>query len=122
VGAVALDRDGRLAAATSTGGKAGRVSDSGVPAGNYANEAAAVSCTGNGEDIMEEALAVRIAQRVSDGAMLRRAFAGTFRELAQRRRRAGAIGLSRSGRYEWATTLPVLFAVAQTPTGQHRSF
>lgn len=55
VGAVALDKDGNLAAATSTGGmtnkKFGRVGDSPIiGAGTYANNATcAVSCTGHGE-------------------------------------------------------------------------
>jgi beta-aspartyl-peptidase (threonine type) len=55
VGAVALDRDGSLAAATSTGGKAnklpGRVGDTPIiGAGTYANNATcAVSGTGDGE-------------------------------------------------------------------------
>ena len=54
VGAVALDGQGRLAAATSTGGmtnkRVGRVGDSPViGAGCYANERVAVSCTGSGE-------------------------------------------------------------------------
>jgi beta-aspartyl-peptidase (threonine type) len=55
VGAVALDRDGNLAAATSTGGttnkRPGRVGDTPViGAGTYANNAAcAVSATGDGE-------------------------------------------------------------------------
>jgi len=54
VGAVAVDRSGGLAAATSTGGitlkLAGRVGDSSIPgAGNYATPAAAASATGWGE-------------------------------------------------------------------------
>ena len=55
VGAVACDQEGRLAAATSTGGmtnkKWGRVGDSPmVGSGNYANnKTCAVSCTGSGE-------------------------------------------------------------------------
>ncbi len=54
VGAVARDRDGRLAAATSTGGmtnkRAGRVGDSPlIGAGTWADAAVAVSCTGVGE-------------------------------------------------------------------------
>ena len=57
VGAVALDRDGRLAAATSTGGlfgkAAGRVGDTGVAGfGTWADDAVAVSCTGIGEAFM----------------------------------------------------------------------
>lgn len=55
VGAVALDQDGNLTAATSTGGmtnkRPGRIGDSPIiGAGNYANNATcAVSCTGDGE-------------------------------------------------------------------------
>lgn len=58
VGAVALDRNGNLAAATSTGGmtnkRAGRVGDSPIiGAGTYANNAScAVSATGDGEFFM----------------------------------------------------------------------
>lgn len=55
VGAVACDKDGNIAAATSTGGmtnkRFGRIGDSPlIGAGNYANnETCAVSCTGSGE-------------------------------------------------------------------------
>lgn len=55
VGAVALDKSGNLAAATSTGGltnkKYGRIGDSPIPgAGTYANNnTCAISCTGVGE-------------------------------------------------------------------------
>ena len=126
VGAVALDRAGRLAVATSTGGKGfervGRVSDSGLPVGNYANAQAAIACTGNGEDIVDEGLAVRIAQRVADGASLARAFSRTFGELRARRRHAGADGVSRDGRWRWETTLPILLAVAQTRARRVESF
>lgn len=63
VGAVARDRFGNLAAATSTGGQkgkmVGRVGDSSlIGAGTYADNAGcAVSCTGWGEDFMRTALA-----------------------------------------------------------------
>src|SRR5690606_17612929 len=64
VGAVAVDARGRLAAATSTGGRGfervGRVSDSCTIAGNYATPEAAVSCTGVGEHIVDGGLAVRL--------------------------------------------------------------
>lgn len=63
VGAVALDKHGNLAAATSTGGLAGqhkgRVGDSPiVGAGVYANnETCAISCTGDGEGILKACVA-----------------------------------------------------------------
>jgi L-asparaginase / beta-aspartyl-peptidase len=73
VGAVALDRDGDIAAATSTGGtlnKApGRLGDSSlIGCGCYAdNSSAAVSTTGWGEPIMKLVLAKWTADRVAAG-------------------------------------------------------
>src|SRR3984957_20167107 len=73
VGAVALDRDGGIAAATSTGGtlnKApGRLGDSSlIGCGCYAdNESAAVSTTGWGEPIMKLVLAKWTADRIQAG-------------------------------------------------------
>ena len=73
VGAVALDRDGNIAAATSTGGtlnKApGRLGDSSlIGCGCYAdNSSAAVSTTGWGEPIMKLVLAKWTADRVMAG-------------------------------------------------------
>ncbi|MCG8708371.1 isoaspartyl peptidase/L-asparaginase [Brenneria sp. 4F2] len=67
VGAVALDSDGNLAAATSTGGmtnkQAGRVGDSPIiGAGCYAsNQTCAVSCTGTGEVFMRAVAAYDVA-------------------------------------------------------------
>ncbi|MCS7189540.1 MAG: isoaspartyl peptidase/L-asparaginase [Bacteroidia bacterium] len=70
VGAVALDKYGNLAAATSTGGisgkKRGRVGDTPlIGAGTYAeNGVAAISCTGQGEYFIRSVLAYDIAARV----------------------------------------------------------
>ena len=70
VGAVALDREGNLAAATSTGGYTGklpgRVGDSPlVGAGTYAdNRACAVSGTGLGEAFIRALLAYDVAARM----------------------------------------------------------
>lgn len=67
VGAVALDSDGNLAAATSTGGmtnkKFGRIGDSPViGAGTYANNSTcAVSCTGNGEFFLRSVTAYDVS-------------------------------------------------------------
>lgn len=72
VGAVAIDKDGKLAAATSTGGMTnkqfGRVGD--VPiigAGTFANHIAAISATGWGERIMEQVSANTIANLMEFG-------------------------------------------------------
>ena len=73
VGAVALDRYGNLAAATSTGGltnkRYGRIGD--VPivgAGTYANnETAAISATGRGEEFIRHVVAHDISARMKYG-------------------------------------------------------
>jgi L-asparaginase len=97
VGCVALDVNGKLAVATSTGGKGfeipGRVSDSATVAGNYANEFCGVSLTGVGEDIVSNATAAKIVTRVTDGFTLRDAFAKTFDELLPYDGFAGAIAI-----------------------------
>ncbi|PEQ11870.1 isoaspartyl peptidase/L-asparaginase [Novosphingobium sp. PC22D] len=70
VGAVAMDREGHLAAATSTGGLTGkshgRVGDSPlIGAGTYADDrACAVSATGSGEFYIREGVAHEICARV----------------------------------------------------------
>ena len=71
VGAVALDADGNLAAATSTGGMAnkrwGRVGDSPIiGAGTYAdNRTCAVSATGHGEFFIRHVVAYDICARMA---------------------------------------------------------
>lgn len=114
IGVVALDREGRLAAGTSTGGKGferiGRVSDSATPAGNYATTQAAISCTGIGEDIIDECLAARIVVRVTDGMPLQAAFEKSFKEAAQNQRDFGAIGIDATGAISWGKTCEVLLA------------
>lgn len=101
VGCVAIDKDGNLAAATSTGGKGfeivGRISDSATVAGNYANTFCAVSCTGVGEDIVSNATAAKIVTRVTDGLSVKKAFDKTFAELKEINGFAGAIAIDRDG-------------------------
>lgn len=114
IGVVALDSQGRLAAGTSTGGKGferiGRVSDSAMPAGNYATTHAAVSCTGIGEDIIDECLAARIVVRVTDGMTLPDAMQRSFTEANQHQRDLGAIALDATGAIAWGKTSEVLLA------------
>ncbi len=101
VGCVALDQDGNLAAATSTGGKGFeipcRVSDSATVAGNFANQYAAISCTGVGEDIVSGGLATKIVTRVTDGFNLKDACDKSFQELSTIDGFAGVIGITTSG-------------------------
>jgi len=75
VGAVACDKDGNIAAATSTGGmtnkKIGRVGDSPmIGAGNYANnKTCAVSCTGSGEYFIRGVVAYDVASLIEHKGM-----------------------------------------------------
>lgn len=101
VGCVALDENGKIAAATSTGGKGfemvGRISDSATTAGNFANDFCGVSCTGVGEDIVSAALATKIVTRVSDEMSIKKAFEKSFEELKPFNGFAGAIAIDHHG-------------------------
>lgn len=118
IGVVVIDSQGNLAAGTSTGGKGferiGRVSDSAMPAGNYATNQAAISCTGIGEDIIDECLAAKIVIRVTDGLSLLQAFEKSFAEGGQNKRDFGAIGIDRTGTIAWGKTSEVLLAAYHT--------
>jgi L-asparaginase len=118
IGVVALDREGRIAAGTSTGGKGleriGRVSDSAMPAGNYATSKAGVSCTGVGEDIIDECLAARIVVRVTDGFSLARAMEKSLEESSTNKRDLGLIALDATGAIAWGKTSEVLLAAYHT--------
>lgn len=109
VGAVVLDLAGHLAAATSTGGGKfnfpGRVSDSATVAGNYASGFAAIGCTGIGEEIVDDGLAVRLETRVRDGSTLIEASDRAYAEALERKRQYGWIGIERSGAWVsyWTT-------------------
>ena len=117
VGVVALDRSGRIVAGTSTGGIGGeipgRVSDTATVAGNYANAFAGVSCTGVGEDIVNQASAARVAIRVADGMSLAEAVAKTMEEASARRWLVGMICADREGNlaYGQSAGINVLFAM-----------
>jgi L-asparaginase / beta-aspartyl-peptidase len=105
VGAVALDRAGNLAAATSTGGmenkRFGRIGDSPIiGAGTYADNAScAVSSTGHGEYFIRAAVAHDVCARV---AYKRISLAQAAREVVQDKLRAmggsgGVIALDATG-------------------------
>jgi L-asparaginase / beta-aspartyl-peptidase len=111
VGAVAADRAGRLAAATSTGGltgkMVGRIGDSAViGAGTYADAAGAASATGPGEAIILAGLARTAVAGVRGGADPRLVAADQVASLARLPGGAGAglILVDRFGRVGSATT------------------
>jgi beta-aspartyl-peptidase (threonine type) len=105
VGAVALDQNGNLAAATSTGGfnnkPVGRVGDTPIiGAGTYAqNGLCAVSCTGQGEIFMRRVAAYDVAARMSyAGHMLKQATdALVFDVLASHKIGAGMVAVDARG-------------------------
>jgi beta-aspartyl-peptidase (threonine type) len=113
VGAVALDREGHIAAGTSTGGtlsKApGRVGDSSlIGCGCYADdESAAVSLTGWGEPIMKLVLGKWAVDRVAAGAAPQEAADAAIDYLfARLGGHGGIILLDRKGRFGLAHNTP----------------
>ena len=121
VGAVARDRSGRLAAATSTGGmvgkRAGRVGDTPViGAGTWADRGVAVSATGDGEAILRVALARTISLRAAGG--LDAAVRASLAELvAVTGASAGVIAIDATTRVTLrrAATMPVAWVDAAGP-------
>lgn len=105
VGAVALDQNGNLAAATSTGGfnnkPVGRVGDTPIiGAGTYAkNGLCAVSCTGQGEIFIRRVAAYDVAARMSYGGQnLKQATdALVFDVLASHKIGAGMVAVDAKG-------------------------
>ncbi|HHT9153845.1 MAG TPA: isoaspartyl peptidase/L-asparaginase, partial [Candidatus Hypogeohydataceae bacterium YC40] len=101
VGAVAIDSNGNISSATSTGGRGfetpGRVSDVASPCGTYADKLVGLSCSGLGEDIVNVALAVRVAMRVNDGMGLKEAMKLSLKELEAIDGKAGMIAIDKEG-------------------------
>ena len=113
VGAVAIDAEGGLAAATSTGGVSGklpgRVGDSAIiGAGTFASARGAAAATGQGEPIMKIALcraAVAAIGRGEPRAVAERAIAGLA---AATGGQAGLILIDRQGRLGYAHNAEVM--------------
>ncbi len=96
VGAVAVDAEGRMAAGASTSGwpgkLAGRIGDTPIiGAGVYANEIAAASCTGKGEQILRITMARMAVYHVEQRMSVSEAMEKVMAELRQRT--SGGAGL-----------------------------
>jgi len=108
VGCVIIDNKGKLASGSSTGGVGneypGRVSDSGTVAGNFASRYAAITVTGKGEQINNDAVASKTETRIRDGMSLNDAFAKTFKEAKSRKHSYGFIGIDAKHHYGIAHT------------------
>ncbi|MCD2422345.1 isoaspartyl peptidase/L-asparaginase [Niabella pedocola] len=105
VGAVALDKNGNLAAGTSTGGmtnkKYGRVGDSPIiGAGTYcSNATAGISCTGWGEYYIREVAANRMSSLIELKKLsVQEAAKQVIAEIGKMGGDGGIIGLDRSGK------------------------
>ncbi|MCP4359066.1 MAG: isoaspartyl peptidase/L-asparaginase [Chloroflexi bacterium] len=130
VGAVAIDANGNLATATSTGGTTnkmpGRVGDSPlVGAGGYAdNLTAAVSATGEGETIMRVLLSKQVCDFVAVGFSAQTACETAVRLLEERTGgEGGLITINRQGQIGFAfntAAMPYAFAVGDGEVGYGR--
>jgi L-asparaginase/beta-aspartyl-peptidase (threonine type) len=103
VGCAVLDAHGRLAAATSTAGVfnklPGRIGDSPIiGAGTWADDHAAVSCTGTGELFIRTAVASQVAMRLRfAGETLEAASRAALGEVAALGGDGGLIAIDRDG-------------------------
>ena len=102
VGAVALDSQGRLAAATSTGGMTGkpngRVGDTPIiGAGTWCDPGVAVSCTGIGEAFIRTCAAHEVSTRLRLGESLEDACANMLQMVAPLGGRGGVIAIDSQG-------------------------
>lgn len=125
VGCVVRSTAGELAAGTSTGGRAfefpGRVTDCATVAGNYASHIAAISATGIGEEIIDDALAARLESRCRDGMSLVDATRKCLDEAVARQRSYGWIAVDREGYWVAAHATPAMSFVVRDETGLLKS-
>lgn len=116
VGAVAVDTEGHVAAATSTGGLTakqwGRIGDSPlIGAGTYADDrSAAVSATGSGEYFIRAVAGHQLAERIRLGAQsLQEALDGTLEDIRQLGGTGGLIAVSAAGEAAWGFTTRAMY-------------
>ena len=116
VGAVAVDAEGHVAAATSTGGLTakqwGRIGDSPlIGAGTYADDrSAAVSATGSGEYFIRAVAGHQLAERVRlGGQSLQEALDGTLEDIRELGGTGGLIAVSATGEAAWGFTTCAMY-------------
>jgi beta-aspartyl-peptidase (threonine type) len=125
VGAVALDVNGHVAAATSTGGltgkRWGRIGDSPViGAGTYADDrSAAVSATGSGEYFIRAVAAHQLAERVRLlGESLQDALNATLDDIQSLGGNGGLIAVTSKGEAVWGFGTPGMYRGMADATGR----
>lgn len=119
VGCVIRSNSGVVIAAASTGGKGfeypGRMSDTATVAGNYASAFAAITATGVGEQIVDDAVAARMETRIRDGNTLHEASRKGFKEAKRRKRRYGWLAVDPVRRWGVAHTTSTMPFVVMRP-------
>jgi beta-aspartyl-peptidase (threonine type) len=125
IGAVAVDLDGNVAAATSTGGitakRWGRVGDSPlIGAGTYADDrSAAVSATGSGEYFIRAVAAHQLAERIRlGGESLQQALDATLADIEALGGKGGLIAVAPNGDAAWGFTTPAMYRGMADATGR----
>jgi L-asparaginase / beta-aspartyl-peptidase len=116
VGAVAVDVDGHVAVATSTGGltakRWGRVGDTPlIGAGTYADDrSAAVSATGSGEYFIRAVASHQLAERVRlGGEPLQQALDAVLADVGSLGGKGGLIAVAPNGDAAWGFTTPAMY-------------
>ncbi len=128
VGVVALDKNGNLAAGTSTGGltnkKYGRIGDSPIiGAGTYANnKSCAVSCTGVGEYYIRTVAAKEISSLIQYKNYTVQQALDTvlFKQIAILGGKGGMIVLDKNGNIAWNFNTKGMFRAFKKSTGKHK--
>lgn len=125
VGAVAVDADGHVVVATSTGGltakRWGRVGDSPlIGAGTYADDrAAAVSATGSGEYFIRAVAAHQLAERIRIGGQsLQEALDAVLADIESLGGKGGLIAVAPNGDAAWGFTTPAMYRGMADATGR----
>jgi beta-aspartyl-peptidase (threonine type) len=127
VGAVARDRDGHLAAATSTGGLTnkhpGRIGDTPIPGvGTFADDATvALSCTGTGESFIRACFGYHVHARMAfSNFTLAQACDDALAQVRQFAGRGGCIAVGRDGALAMPFNSRVMFRAWLEGTGEVR--
>jgi len=125
VGAVAVDADGHVAVATSTGGltakRWGRVGDSPlIGAGTYADDrSAAVSATGSGEYFIRAVAAHQLAESMRlAGRSLQEALDAVLADVEALGGKGGLIAVAPDGEAAWGFTTPAMYRGMADATGR----
>lgn len=125
VGAVAVDHQGHVAVATSTGGltakRWGRVGDSPlIGSGTYADDrSAAISATGSGEYFIRAVAAHQLSERVRlGGQSLQEALDGTLEDIRSLGGKGGLIAVASNGDAAWGFTTPAMYRGMADAGGQ----